>query len=123
MTNLKKILDANKYGLNDWQGGDYHTPIYSVAMQLGVSGVNLSECPVVKGYRYGKAPWSGISQNYRDNCSEKGLSLACVNEEQETGSCIWFNDRQKFEYEGLLLPYKGSDGEPLILPFGFEDFD
>lgn len=122
MTNYENILKANKYGMN-WTGGEYRTPILQEAMIYGMNGVDLSSCPVVKGYRYGKAPDSGISYNYRDEKSERGLSLAGLENGKEVGSSMFFNDRKIYCYEGILLPKKGSDGEPLILAFNFEMFD
>lgn len=122
-TNRENIIEANVYGLNvGWEGGSYYTPILEMARTLGCDGIDLRKAKVVTGYRYGKASEFGISQNYRDNISEKGLSLAALKGKKEIGSSMWFSDREKYEYTGIYVT-KGSDGEPIILPFGFEVFD
>ena len=36
---------------------------------------------------------------------------------------MFFQDRQKVEVKGLLVSAKGSDGEPLILPLGVDQWD
>ena len=36
---------------------------------------------------------------------------------------MWFAGRAKVTVTGLLLPYQGSDGEPLVLPYGVDDMD
>lgn len=127
-TNREMILKANKYGQrldpNDCSGSSWYSPILQVASDLGaLKGIDLTDCPVVTGYRYGTAPASGISYNYADQRSERGLSMAAINGQNEVGSCVWFADRDRVEYTGILLPYTGSDGEPLILAFGFDQFD
>ena len=118
------IRTANKEGLESpaafW---DYRTPTLSVALDLGRRGINLQNAPVVSGIRYGKAPEGGISNNYRDGISERGLSLAKVDDADEIVSVIWFEGREERRYTGILLPYKGSDGEALILAEGVDNLD
>jgi len=120
----KDILKANRDGMDRlgtyWS---YYTPVLQVAFDLGQRGVDLSLQPDVTGYRYGKMPESGLSYNYSGQKSERGLSLAAIDGQKETGSCVWFADRDTVKVSGLLLPYKGSDGEPLILPFCVENLD
>lgn len=118
----EKILKANKAGLNN-DFTSWWSPVLQAAHSWGLKGVDLSQCPVVKGYRYGKAPDGFISQNYVENTSESGLSLAWIEDGEKAGSSMWFSDRDIFEYEGVLLPSTGSDGEPLILAFDAEDWD
>ena len=115
-------LNINQEGLNTKEYQSYHTPVLQIAFDLGQQGININELPVVTGYRYGKAPDSFISFNYTDNKSERGLSLAKIEGEEETGSSIWFLGRKKYKYTGYLLPYRGSDGEPLILAFNAENW-
>jgi hypothetical protein len=43
--------------------------------------------------------------------------------QKEVGSSIWFLEREKVKVEGLLLPFTGSDGEPLVIPYCVEDYD
>ena len=117
-----EILKANETGMNTSEYISYHTPVLQIAFDLGQDGIDLKKQPVVTGYRYGKAPESFISFNYREQISEKGLSLAAINGEKEIGSSVWFNGK-KHEYTGILLPRKGSDGENLILAFDTENWD
>ena len=123
-TNQEAILKANKYGIRHaGEFASWYTAILQIASELGERGIDLASCPIVTGYRYGSAPERGISTNYAAGSSERGLSLAAVDGGKETGSCMWFADRARHEYTGILLPYKGSDGEPLILAFGFDNYD
>ena len=100
----------------------WYTPLLKLAYDFGVSGVDLSTKDVVKGWRYGKASWCGISQNHVTGESEKGLSLAAIGDDKPHWEAMFLSDRPKYEYEGILVE-KGSDGEPVILPFGFEVYD
>jgi len=115
------ILNANRYGLKQVYTS-FWTPVLEVAYLLGYEGVDLTDAPVVTGYRYGSAPEMFVSNNYRDNVSEKGLSLAAINGQNEVGSSVWFSDRKKHEYTGVLSG-TGSDGEPVILCFDAENLD
>lgn len=108
----------------------YDTPIYKVAQGAGFDKIDLSTQPDVWALRYGSAPESGISQNYADDISERGLSVFKVFGDNEfvpnnTGLRYeyFFGDRPVYGYKGMLLPYRGSDGEPLILPYHFNDWD
>lgn len=121
------ILAANKYGLKNPDAfTSYYTPVLHLALMLGQSGVDLNEQPVVSGYRYGNIPQSGISHNYRDNESERGLSMASVEGSEEgwlTKMLFEGTSRPTVEAMGILLPFTGSDGEPLIIPFGIANND
>ena len=117
----EEIMKANKAGMNEIEYVSYHTPVLQIAFDLGQDGIDLSEQPVATGYRYGIAPESFISYNSREQISERGLSLAAINGKKEIGSSVWFNGK-KHEYTGILLPYKGSDGENLILAFDAENW-
>ena len=117
-----KISDINKLGSeNKDEYLSFHTPVLQIAYDLGQKGIDLSKQPVVTGYRYGKAPNSFISQNYRDQTSEFGLSMAAIEGGKEVGSSVWFSGK-KYKYSGILLPYKGSDGENLILALDAENW-
>lgn len=120
----EKILEVNKMGIENpdafWS---FYTPSLQVAFELGQNGIDLSGQPDVNGYRYGNIPESGLSHNYMDDRSERGLSLVAIDGQKEVGSSIWFCDRKKVKASGLLLPKKGSDGEPLILSYDIEDND
>jgi len=126
VTTRRLILSINKAGLKHYESDrywSYHTPILQVAYNLGHRGIDLSIQPDVIGWRAGKSPQCGISTNYRENISEYGLSMLYINDEPICPSMIWFAERKRYEYKGLLLPYLGSDDEPLILPYGFEVMD
>lgn len=117
------VLSANKYGLNEIKNNDvsyasWWNAEHQIAYNCGINGIDLSIQPIVKGWRRGKAPESGISYNHRDQCSENGLSMMSVNGSEAGFSEMFMAERKKYEYEGILLPYSGSDGEPLIIPFG-----
>jgi len=122
----KDILEANRQGIKDNETGDfggYYTPVLQVAYNYGLNGNDLTEAPVVTGFRYGKAPETYISKNYADDRMEKGLSLAALDGDEEVGSTIWFCDRKVYHYTGILCPATGSDGEPLILCLEAENWD
>ena len=114
------ILKANKAGL-DGKDYFYHTPVLTVAFNLGAKGIDLSIAPVVKGWRLGKAPETFVSGNYRDNIAEPGLSLMALEGEKEHWSAAFITDRPKYNYEGILSG-KGSDDEPCILAFAAENW-
>jgi len=123
MIKVEDILAANRYGLeNPAAFLGYRTPVLACAQYWGQEGIDLSRAQVVQGWRYGNSE-TGISYNYADDKSEHGLSLAALEGEDEIGSSIWFCDRPKIHFSGILLPSRGSDGEPLILPVGGENYD
>ena len=122
---IEKIKSANRAVLADAKDGDYrayYTPVLQVAYTLGCNNVNLKDAQVVTGYRYGKAPQTFISQNYRDDIAEHGLSLAAIDGECAIGSSIFFCNRKIYSYTGVLSG-TGADGEPLILCLDAEDMD
>jgi len=121
----ERILKANQAGLKDretdrWRS--FYTPTLQVAYNLGQAGRDLSNAPEVRGYRYGPAPQSFISQNWRDDRSEHGLSLAALDGQEETWSAMFVWHRNVFYYSGLLVG-RGADGEPVILCYEAEDYD
>ena len=126
-TNRDIYLEINKEGLSEFNSKkfrywSYHTPLLQFAYDLGCQGVDLSNRKVVKGWRFGKAPINGISLNHATGNCENGLSLACIEGGEPCGSSMFFLDRKKYKYEGILV-CTGSDDEPVILPFGFEVLD
>jgi hypothetical protein len=125
LTNRNNILEANKEGFQepDHFGGGYLTPVLSLAYQLGQQGIDLEPCPDEIGIRYGDLPESGLSWNWKDDKSERGLSLARLKGGVNVPSYIWFSERSEVEVPGLLLPYKGSDGEYLLLPYSLPVLD
>jgi hypothetical protein len=117
MDAIKKIIEANADGLAG-QEYEYDTQAERIANWLGrVRNVSLAGQPVVSGYRYGAVPQSLLSQNYAEDKPECGVSLAALDGQKEIGSTMWFSDRKKVAVRGILVPRKGSDGEPLVIPF------
>jgi len=115
-----EILKANAAGIRHRESGtywNYYSPVLQAAYDHGQKGINLSAQPDFAGKRYGKAPEGGVSRNYTDERSEGGLSLAVKPDGNPVGSSVWFTERKKHDYQGLLLPFTGSDGEALILPY------
>ena len=101
----------------------WYTRSIDKAYLMGYEGHEIDFTDIVSGYRYGDIPEGGVSFNYLDDMFEKGLSLAAVDGEKEVGSSMWFYDREKVKVSGIRLPFKGSDGETLILPLGIEQYD
>lgn len=112
------IIRANAQGLRDKEYMvDFYSNSLQVAYNLGVKGKDISAQPTVTGYRYGEVPEDGISFNYREQESERGLSMASVEGAEESGITKWFfnGHGKKVQVSGILLPYTGSDDEALIL--------
>lgn len=117
---------AYRLGQVDAANNDYQcwsTACLDVAYTLGRDGKEINFDDVVKCNRAGNIPFGGVSYNFRDQLSENGLSVLNVIGENEVGSSVWFADRKEIEVEGIRLPYKGSDGETLVLPLNIEQFD
>lgn len=124
----ESLLDANLYGLREHRSGaitfaSWYSPEHAAAYRYGTEGVDLSTQPTVEGWRRGGAKFGGISHNYRDDVSERGLSMMSIEGSKPGFSEMFMGDRDRHDYTGLLLPDTGSDGEPLILPYGSENLD
>lgn len=65
----------------------------------------------IVGYRYGEAPESGRSWNYRENEFECGVSMASVGFDKEIGSFAVSeaSGRNKFYYIGTICGTGGDD--------------
>lgn len=66
----------------------------------------------IVGYRYGEAPESGRSWNYRENEWEPGVSMAQVGFDKEIGSFAVSesgNNRKKIYYIGTICGQGGDD--------------
>jgi hypothetical protein len=118
----KDIREANEAGLND-SFVCYYTAVLTAAYNLGLNGHSLVGQSIATGYRYGNAPESLLSRNYRDDKTEAGLSMAALVGEAECSSCIFFSDRAKVYYTGIISPVTGSDDETLLLVIGGENLD
>ena len=90
---------------------------------MGMEGIEIDFSNIVIAERYGNLPEGGRSHNYRDDIKEYGVSASNIKGEKEIGSVIFFCDRKKIEFQGILLPITGSDNEPLILPLNIEQYD
>jgi hypothetical protein len=92
---------------SDWQA----------AYQVGYAGCD--SLPKVRGWRYGHLPASGRSYNHRDEHVERGVSLMALETGEETQDAISAvfiaQGREQVWVEGYLLPWRGSDGEPLVI--------
>lgn len=113
---------AYKSGVNGGFVG-YCTPALIAAQDMGRNGIVIDWDNIVTGYRYGNIPEGGVSRNYADDCMELGCSLARLEGGKEVGSSVWFCDRPEVKVRGILLPVKGSDGEPLVLPLDIKCMD
>ena len=71
------------------------------------------------GWRYGSAPDSGISQNFKDDIREPGISFMQLGDEKKTsGTYEMFNGHDVNSihwYAGFENHSRGSDGEPLMV--------
>ena len=99
----------------------YTQALYN-AYELGMDGIIIDWDDIVECRRAGGIG-NGVSWNHLDGRSERGLSVLNVVGEKEVSSAIWFSDRGITTVTGIRLPFKGSDGETLILPFGIDQFD
>ena len=72
-----------------------------------------------RGWRYGQAPASGQSYNYRDQRLEAGISMMSVEgcDYESDGTYAMFNGTgPRVEVKGWLVTHtRGTDGEPLIV--------
>jgi hypothetical protein len=82
-------------------------------------GYYNSPIDFITGWRYGDIPESGKSYNYRDRYWEMGVSLAFDDDDEETKDKVSLlfirQGRELVHISGLWIPFKGSDGEPLVI--------
>jgi hypothetical protein len=123
LTTREKILKANRYGLRNQDYASWHTGIYQVACDLGCDGIDLSQQPDVTAWRRGNLPAGGISINHATGDSERGLSVMAIGDNDAHWSEMFSGDRCRVDVRGMLLPYTGSDDEPLLLAYDIEDMD
>jgi|GEM_PF-2227465 len=93
---------------------------YNIMIRVGYDGHNYPQ--KVTAVRYGNLPESGISHNYADDRSERGVSVIAVLDDNDTipehGSFVqmmWGANRPLVKITGYLMPYFGSDGEKLLI--------
>lgn len=118
----KKAYKLGKIHAKEGNLCGWYTPILQAAYDLGYEGVEIDFTQIVKAERYGNLP-NGCSYNYAENKKEMGVSASNIVGCKEIGSSVWFSGRDKIQFEGILLPMTGSDGEPLLLPLGIEQYD
>jgi Inorganic Pyrophosphatase len=100
--------------LVDMENGD---PVGRSFYESGRLGL---EQPVwTRGSRFGELPKEGVSRNHQSNEPEFGVSMAAA-EHPDFKDYIWADmggnrKRPVSHYEGWLLPFKGSDDEPLMV--------
>ena len=126
MITIENYKSAYNYGVNDSKNGEitgWFTPALEAAYDMGYRGIAIDFENVVIAERYGNLPEGGVSFNYSEGKKELGCSASNIKGEKEIGSSMWFADREKIEFSGILLPVTGSDGEPLVLPLEIEQYD
>ncbi|HUW12293.1 MAG TPA: ATP-binding protein, partial [Anaerolineae bacterium] len=113
---------------SDWAWGHYpdlpdfgRLPMpdndFNQALDATLTGWTLRK---VRGWRYGKLSDEGRSRNYREESMERGVSLMALDDGDKTADTvsamfIEAGNRPVVWCEGYLLPWRGSDGEPLII--------
>lgn len=123
ISDYQKAYKIGKYDKANSDYSEFRTPALEAAWTAGYNGHEIDFENIVECLRAGNIPESGISCNYREQESEYGLSVLNVIGEEEVGSAVWFANRETIKVKGIRLPYKGSDGETLILPLNIEQFD
>ncbi len=126
LEDYKAVYNTAKRDRKNFNIRDYYTPalsrLYNLALEDDFT-IDFDALEYVKGYRYGKLPKGGASYNFREEVWEVGVSLARIEGGEEIPSAMWYYERKEIEVFGWLLPMKGSDGEPLILAEGYENWD
>lgn len=105
------LFEEHGFDALPWQD-----PAFRAGYRAGQDGLTW-EWPVVEGYRYGDIPTCGHSANTRDECPELGVSLAALDGQPEIWSFAVAGAaaRRRVHVRGILLPWRGSDGEPLVV--------
>lgn len=108
--------------LRYWDGSDGALANY--IFEQGLKGEEIG--PFVFAERIGNAPKFGYSLNYRDQTREPGVSVLGLLDpskglvKQNDGTFELFNDGERRFVGGFLTPFKGSDGEPLLIGIQFD---
>jgi len=108
--------------LRYWDGSDGTLANY--IFEQGLKGKEIG--PFVFAERIGNAPERGYSLNYRDQTGERGVSVLGLLDpskglvKQNDGTFELFNDGERKFVGGFLTPFKGSDGEPLLIGIQFD---
>ena len=117
-----KRNSVTESALKYWDGVDGTLANY--IFEQGLKGVEIG--PFVFAERIGNAPERGYSLNYRDQTGELGVSVLGLLDpskgfvKQNDSTFELFNDGERRFVGGFLTPYKGSDGEPLLIGIQFD---
>lgn len=117
---LKKAYDMGAEHAAAGYYKSWYTTRLDMAYKLGHEGIKVDFDHVVSCYRYGSIP-TRCSRNYMDDRLEIGVSIAAIEGEKETPSCIWFQDRDIVKFKALLIGETGSDGERLVIPLDMDE--
>lgn len=117
-----KRNSVTESALRYWDGSDGTLANY--IFEQGLKGEEIG--PFVFAERIGNAPERGYSLNYRDQTGEQGVSVLGLLDpskglvKQNDGTFELFNDGERRFVGGFLTPFKGSDGEPLLIGIQFD---
>jgi hypothetical protein len=117
-----KRNSVTESALRYWEGSD--GTLASYIFEQGLKGEEIG--PFVFAERIGNAPERGYSLNYRDQTGEPGVSVLGLLDpskglvKQNDGTFELFNDGERRFVGGFLTPFKGSDGEPLLIGIQFD---
>ena len=117
-----KRNSVTESALRYWDGSDGTLANY--IFEQGLKGEEIG--PFVFAERIGNAPERGYSLNYRDQTGEQGVSVLGLLDpskglvKKNDGTFELFNDGERRFVGGFLTPFKGSDGEPLLIGIQFD---
>lgn len=111
------VFGNKKFEKRIFANVDFGDNTQSQAFNLGFHGYPLK---AVEGWRYGDIPPSGRSTNYREQVTEKGISLMAIDDMPEPSLSAKLYEafnakgKKKINVGGYFVGF-GSDGEPLII--------
>ena len=117
-----KRNSVTESALRYWDGSDGTLANY--IFEQGLKGEEIG--PFVFAERIGNAPERGYSLNYREQTGEQGVSVLGLLDpskglvKKNDGTFELFNDGERRFVGGFLTPFKGSDGEPLLIGIQFD---
>lgn len=108
--------DPSRYMTSDDSYRVIQSDEFYLWFRLGVEGHEDPE--FVTAVRIGEIPKTKVSRNFRDQFQENGVSVLWIEgDENDRGDGTFeiFNDGKKIRIAGWRSPWRGSDGEPLLL--------
>ncbi len=117
---MDQLLYSNNFSMQEWD-----------IVAIGYENPDYNPVEIKDFYRIGE-PRTDIygniknSWNYADDKAEKGVSVVTL-EWLHSLKSVFFNAAEKiknrgvYKISGILLPYNGGDGEPLIYPIGIAE--